>query len=68
MMIQLQALPFALADLFAAATVSGKLTISDRYGLLAMLLADSLSPEEGAVIDRLLHGVRRGRVTLVDSF
>lgn len=66
-MLHLDILPSALSELFATAALSGCLTIADRYGLLAVLLKDSLTPEEGAAIDRLLHGVRRGRVALVES-
>lgn len=66
-MIQLDILPCALSELFAAAAISGSLTIADRYGLLAALLKESLTLEESAVIDRLLHGVRRGRVSLGES-
>ncbi len=66
-MIQLDILPSALSELFAAAAITGSLTIADRYGLLAALLQDSLTPEERAAIDRILHGVRRGRVALVES-
>lgn len=66
-MMQLDILPSALSELFAAAAISGCLTIADRYGLLAALLKDSLTSEESAAIDRLLHGVRRGRVVLVES-
>ena len=42
-MIQLDILPSALSELFAAAAISGSLTIADRYGLLAALLKDSLT-------------------------
>ncbi len=60
--MQLELLPCALSDLFASATVSGWLTIADRYGILAALLKEKLTEEEVAVIDRILHAVRRGRV------
>jgi hypothetical protein len=66
-MIQLDILPSALSELFAAAAISGSLTIADRYGILAALLKDTLTLEERSAIDRLLHGVRRGRVALVES-
>jgi len=66
-MLHLDILPSALSEIFAAAAVSGSLTVADRYGLLAALLKETLTPEEGAAIDRLLHGVRRGRVTLVEN-
>lgn len=66
-MLQLDILPSALSELFAAAAISGSLTIADRYGLLAALLQDNLTTDESVVIDRLLHGVRRGKVTLTSQ-
>lgn len=66
-MMQLDILPSALSELFATAAISGSLTIADRYGILAALLKDGLTLEESAAIDRLLHGVRRGRVALVEN-
>ncbi len=67
-MVEIQPLKSALSDLFAQATIRGKLTLADRYGILAHLLhEETLSDEERAVIDRLLHSAVRGRITLVDE-
>ena len=66
-MVQLQLLPTALSDLFVQATISGYLTVADRYGLLAALLDEKLAPEDQAVIDRLLRAVCKGRVALVNQ-
>lgn len=60
-------LPHALSELFAQASTSGCLTLADCYGLRAALLEDSLSEEERAAIDRLLHAVRQGRIHLMDE-
>jgi hypothetical protein len=60
-------LPFALSDLFAQASTSGRITIADRYGLMAALLEDSLSSDEQCAIDRLLRAVSKGRLTVVDE-
>lgn len=57
-------LPSALSELFAQVTITGRLTIADRYGLMAALLDESLGDEERASIDRLLRSVRRGYVVI----
>lgn len=60
-------LPFAIADLFAQAADSGCLTLADRYGLMAALLQESISPEEQFAIDRLLYSLRHNRLKIVDE-
>ena len=67
MFIPVRLLPGAVADLFAHVTISGKITLADRYGLMAAILEDSLSEEERASIDRLLRACRRGRMTIVNE-
>ena len=64
---QLNLLPTALSDLFAQVTSSGNITLADRYGLKAAILANSLSEEEQTIVDRLLYGVRRGRLQMVNE-
>ena len=63
----LRLLPGALADLFAEASNSSKITLADRYGLLAALLEDSLTEEERASIDRILYALYRGRLKIVSE-
>jgi hypothetical protein len=58
----LSLLPTALSDLFAQAALTGKITLADRYGLMAALLKESISDEERGSIDRLLYAIRRGKV------
>lgn len=60
-------LPDAIPDLFAQVSCSGRITLADRYGLMAALLEDSLTEEERAAIDRLLRAFRRGRMTIVNE-
>ncbi|MGQ4649974.1 hypothetical protein [Lyngbya aestuarii] len=60
-------LPGAIPDLFAQSTISGQLTIADRYGLMAAVLEDSMTEEERASIDRLLRALRRGRMKVVNE-
>lgn len=62
-MLELCPLKFALAELFAQVSDHGRLTLADRYGLLANLLhEDSLTEDERRSIDRLLRATLRGRV------
>ena len=67
MKIQLRLLPGAISDLFAQSSYSGKITLADRYGLMAALLEDSLTQEERDSIERLLRSVRRGKLKIVDE-
>lgn len=67
MQFHLCLLQFALAELFVQASHSGNITLADRYGLLAALLQDSLTEEEKNSIDRLLYGVLKGRLKMVNE-
>lgn len=60
MQLSISPLPNTLADIVSETQDSGKITQSDRYGLLALLLQNSLSEEEAVAINRLLYAVRRG--------
>jgi hypothetical protein len=67
MQTQICLLPSAIAELFAQVTYSGKITVADRYGLLAAILDEFLSEEERFSIDRLLRSVHRGALITVDE-
>lgn len=60
-------LPSAISELFAQVSSTGKLTIADRYGLMAAILEESISEEERRCIDRLLRALQRGRIAVVDE-
>lgn len=64
-MLELYPLPCAIAELFAQVSTSGKLTLADRYGLLAVLLYEAASEEELYCIDRILYALRKGRVQII---
>lgn len=64
---QIQLLNSALAELFVQASNTGRLTLADRYGLMAALLDESLSDDERFSIDRLLHAITRGRISVVNE-
>jgi len=67
MKISVRLIPGALSDLFAQASSSGKITLADRYGLMAALLEESLTEEERDSLERLLRAFRRGRMKVVDE-
>lgn len=67
MLAPVRLLPGAVAELFAQVSISGKITLADRYGLMAALLEDSISQEERDSIDRLLRALYRGRMKVVDE-
>lgn len=57
--------PDAISSLYADVSVTGKLTETDRYGLMvAILNEDCISVEERQAIDRLLHLICKKKVTI----
>jgi hypothetical protein len=57
----------AIAEMFVQVSLSGDITLADRYGLLAALLQDSLTDEERFAIDRMLRAIGKGRLKIVDE-
>lgn len=66
-MLSHQLLPNAFSEIFMHATTRHRLTLADRYGLAAALCNDLIEEDEKQAIDRILHGVRRGHIQLVDD-
>lgn len=66
-MTELSPLPTAIPEMFAQISTTGKITVADRYGLMAAILDNSTTEEELHLINRLLHALRRGRVQIVDE-
>jgi hypothetical protein len=64
---QVRLLPDAIPDLFAQVSSSRKITLADRYGLMAAVFEDRLTEEERASIDRLLYASCRGWVKVVSE-
>ncbi|KKI98557.1 hypothetical protein [Prochlorothrix hollandica] len=64
MLYSLTPIPGAIAEMYAQVTLSGQVTLADRYGMKAALLCDHLEEEDYRCIDRLLYGLRRGRLSL----
>ncbi|MCL1471133.1 hypothetical protein LAY57_10665 [Argonema antarcticum A004/B2] len=67
MTMQLQLLPNAISELFAQVSASGRITLADRYGLMAALLDESLEEEQRTAIDRLIRALCKGRIIVVDE-
>ena len=65
MLTQIQLLPGAISEIFASATETGILTLSDRYGLMAAALDESLDDRERRVVNRILHSVKQGQITAI---
>lgn len=68
MVPQLQLLPGAVSEILATSSASGVLTRTDRYGLMAAILDETLAEEERHTINRVLFAVRKGRIRVVDDF
>lgn len=62
MLNQLQLLPGAISEMLASVADTGRLTLLDRYGLLAAALDEHLPEEERLAVNRLLRAIARGRV------
>lgn len=67
MLAPVSLLPGTLPELFAQVSYSGKITLADRYGLMAALLEEPISEEDRELIDRILRAVRRRRLKVVDE-
>jgi hypothetical protein len=60
-------LPHAISELMAQVSATRKITLADRYGLMAAILEESLDEQDRFSIDRLLRALRRGRLQIVDE-
>lgn len=56
----------SLEELYGEVMFSNSLTTADRQQLKNTLLRESLSSSDMAIIDRLLHSVRRGWLHVTD--
>jgi hypothetical protein len=60
-------LPGAVSEILASVSETGRLTLGDRYGLLAAALDEELSEDERNAINRILRSVYRGRVSVTQE-
>ncbi|MDY6939735.1 MAG: hypothetical protein SWY16_19045 [Cyanobacteriota bacterium] len=66
MLPQIELIPGALSEILVSAVDTGCLTQTDRYGLMAAVLNESLNEEERRSVDRLLRSIRRGQIKTLD--
>ncbi|MDY6786391.1 MAG: hypothetical protein SW833_28425 [Cyanobacteriota bacterium] len=66
MLPQLELLPGAVSEMLVSVADTGRLTLSDRYGLMAAALNDSLSEDERRAINRILRGAIKGRIQIAE--
>ncbi|MEM9543143.1 MAG: hypothetical protein AAGA60_27085 [Cyanobacteria bacterium P01_E01_bin.42] len=66
-MLNLQLIPGAISEIFASATDTGILTLSDRYGLLAASLDEGLDEDERRAVNRILRAVKRGKIQIATA-
>lgn len=64
---QLLLLPGAVSEMLASVSQNKKLTLGDRYGLLAAALDETLPEEERLAINRILRSVLRGKVNVTQE-
>jgi hypothetical protein len=67
MLPQMQLLPGAISEILASVADTGFLTVTDRYGLMAAVLDESLDEEDRLSTNRILRAVLRGRIKLVEN-
>jgi len=66
-MPQLQLLPGAISEILATASETNVLTLSDRYGLMAASMDETLDEEERRAVNRILRAVARGRIEFAEA-
>jgi hypothetical protein len=66
MLPQLELLPGAISEMLVSVADTGKLTLGDRYGLMAATLNDSLNEDERRAINRILRGAIKGRIQIAE--
>ncbi len=66
-MPEIKLLPCAISEIFFHTSTSGKITLADRYGLMAAILDETLTEEDHQYINRVLRSVVRGKVKIVDE-
>jgi len=66
-MPEIKLLPGAVGEIMVATADTGYLSLADRYGLMAAILAESLEDDEEQAINRLLRFVIRGRIKIINN-
>lgn len=66
-MLSHKLLPGAISELFLQTATTQKLTVADRYGILAAICEESVSEDEMQALDRIFYGLRKGQIQVVDD-
>ncbi|MBP0019537.1 MAG: hypothetical protein J7647_18545 [Cyanobacteria bacterium SBLK] len=61
-MRNLQLLPGAIDEISSSISKTGILTVSDRYGLMAAALDETLGDRDRQTVNRILRAVGRGKI------
>jgi hypothetical protein len=64
MLPSLELIPGAINEMLATVSDTGKLTLADRYGLMAAIFDETLAEDERRSINRLLRAVVKGKVEI----
>ncbi len=64
MSTDVQLLPGAIGEILVSSVQTGRLTLCDRYGLMAALLDESLEEDELRAINRIVRAVARGKIAI----
>jgi len=64
-MSHLNLLSTNLSDLFLSTSLSGRLSQTDRSGLMAALEDEYINEEQKDIVSRILYGVNRGWIATV---
>lgn len=67
MLPQLELLPGAIPEMLVSIADTGRITLLDRYGLMAASLNESLNEEDRRAINRILRGIIKGRIHVAES-
>ncbi|MGB2924348.1 MAG: hypothetical protein WBB82_03525 [Limnothrix sp.] len=60
-------LPGAVSEMLVSVSEHRKLTLGDRYGLLAAALDETLPEDERRAINRIIRSVVRGKVNVTQE-
>lgn len=61
----MQLLPGALSEIAKAIEQTQRVTLTDRYGLMAAIFDESLPDDERRMVNRILRGVQTGQIQML---
>lgn len=64
MSFYIQLIPGALSEMVQAVEQSQRVTLTDRYGLMAAVFDESLPDKERKMVNRILKGVQAGQIQM----